>query len=245
MKILFTLLSIKCDNNDYLESAKKLINEILIQTTHDVLLTTNDLNYFSDINNKRFIIRDNIKKDEKLKFEYDFNYNLKHYAFKNIPVTYDFIIYLDCDIKLDGWTLKSEKILEEIMYNKDFGATRLNCTLLDNVLELKQKNETLFKHKIISYNILNNYSINDDIMFSNLPSEHFLIFSNYINKLDLFQSKWEEMNDYLISINGEGGVWGDGFEIGISARYAGFKNIIEIDQGIWDGDFGFKFNGNK
>ena len=43
MKILFTLLSIDCGNTMYLNSAKRLISEILTQTNHDVLLSTNNV----------------------------------------------------------------------------------------------------------------------------------------------------------------------------------------------------------
>ena len=82
-------------------------------------------------------------------------------------------------------------------------------------------------------------------MLSLLPSEHFLILKNEENKIRKFYDKWKELNDYLQSINGEGGSWGDGFEIGISARCAGFHQPIEINQGAWDGILGFKFNGNK
>jgi hypothetical protein len=38
MKILFTLLSIDCGNKMYLQSAHRLINELLEQTNQDVLL---------------------------------------------------------------------------------------------------------------------------------------------------------------------------------------------------------------
>jgi hypothetical protein len=82
-------------------------------------------------------------------------------------------------------------------------------------------------------------------MLSRLPSEHFLLLKNNTNKITKFYQKWQMLNHYLQSINGDGGSWGDGFEIGISARHAGFHKTIEISQGEWDGVLGFKFNGNK
>jgi hypothetical protein len=82
-------------------------------------------------------------------------------------------------------------------------------------------------------------------MNSQLPSEHFLIFKYDKEKLNKFQERWKEMNDHLQSINGDGGSWGDGFEIGVSARYAGFHKTIEVSHGIWHGTLGFIFNGNK
>jgi hypothetical protein len=180
-----------------------------------------------------------------LKYGSEFNYNLKYNAFENISSEYDVIIYLDCDIKLDGWDNNSENYIENIFKNHDFGATRLNCSMIDSINEYKKTGRTLFSHKINSYKILEKYGDNDDIMSSLLPSEHFLIFKNDTDKIRKFYEKWKELNEYLQSINGNGGSWGDGFEIGISARCAGFHNPIEINQGTWDCILGFKFNGNK
>ncbi len=245
MKILFTILSIDSGNVMYLQSAKRLVNEILDQTKHDVLVSTNNLNFFEDISSNRFFIRNNIDTSCVLKYGSEFNYNLKYNAFDNIPIDYDIIIYLDCDIKLDGWNSNSDDHIEIIFRNYDFGATRLNCSMIDSVNEYRKTGRTLFSHKINSYKILEKYGDSDDIMMSLLPSEHFLILKNNENKIRKFYDKWKELNDYLQSINGEGGSWGDGFEIGISARCAGFHQPIEINQGAWDGILGFKFNGNK
>jgi hypothetical protein len=245
MKILFTILSIESDTQMYLKSAKNLTQEILNQTNHDILISTNNVDFFSDIKNDRVIIRDNIAKDSILKYNSEFNYNLKHFAFENLPTEYDCLIYLDCDIKLGGWDNNSELYINNIMDNYDFAATRLNCYLGFSVTELKETGTTLFKHKINSYKILENYSESDDIMNAQLPSEHFLIFKYDTEKLKIFQEKWKEMNDHLQSINGEGGSWGDGFEIGISARYAGYHKTIEVSHGIWYGILKFIFNGNK
>jgi hypothetical protein len=245
MKILFTILSIEDDVKMYLTSAKTLTQEILNQTNHDVLISTNNVEFFSDIQSNRVIIRNNILKDSKLRYGSEFNYNLKHFAFENLPEGYDCLIYLDCDIKLEGWNNNSESYIMDIMDNYDFGATRLNCYLGESIRELNETGRTLFSHKINSYKINENYVESDDIMNSQLPSEHFLIFKYEIEKLKKFQERWKEMNDYLQSINGYGGSWGDGFEIGISARYAGFHNTIEVSQGIWNGILGFIFNGNK
>jgi hypothetical protein len=245
MKILFTILSIEDDAKMYLTSAKTLTQEILNQTNHDVLISTNNVDFFSDIQSNRVIVRDNILKDSTLNYNSVFNYNLKHFAFENLPDGYDCLIYLDCDIKLEGWNNNSESYIVDIMNNYDFGATRLNCYLGKSIIELNETGRTLFSHKINSYKIRENYSQSDDIMNSQLPSEHFLIFKYETEKLKKFQERWKEMNDHLQSINGDGGSWGDGFEIGISARYAGFHNTNEISHSIWDGVLGFKFNGNK
>ena len=245
MKILFTLLSLDCGNLMYLQSAKRLVNEVLEQTNHDVLLSTNNLGFFNDVISERFFLRNNIDESSILMYNSEFNYNLKYHAFKDIPINYDVIIYLDCDIKLDSWSINSDNLINKCMSTYDFGATRLNCLMGDSVQEYRETGRTLFSHKLHSYKIMENYCDSDDIMNSLLPSEHFLILKNDTEKVVKFYKKWEELNNYLQSIDGSGGSWGDGFEIGVSARYSGFHKTIEINQGMWDSVLGFKFNGNK
>ncbi len=243
MKILFTLLSIDSGNKMYLESAKRLINEILVLTEQDIYLSTNNSAFFEEITSPRCFIRNNIKEEDVLNYGTEFNYNLKYNAFENLPESYDIILYLDCDIKLKEWTKHSEEYIKNTFIQYDFGATRLNCSMQGSVEEYRKTGTTLFSHKINSYKILEKYSDNDDIMLSLLPSEHFLIFKNDKEKIKKFYQKWSELNSYLQSINGQGGSWGDGFEIGISARYAGYHNPIEVSA--WPSILGLEFNGNK
>jgi hypothetical protein len=243
--VVFTLLAIETTNNFYLNACKRLASEILSQTQHDVIITTNNVNFFSDLNSERCIIRNNIKSDSILKYGFEFNYNLKHHCFLEIPEKYQFIIYLDCDIKLDSWSKESDDFINKTMINYDFGADRLNCYLKDEVGYFLSKQPCLFQHKIDSHEILIRYKLDDEIMNSRLPSEHFLIMKNDILKVQKFQQKWEEMNDFLQSKNGVGGSWGDGFEIGISMNFAGFNSIMEMSPFYWKDILGFKFNGNK
>lgn len=245
MKILFTMVAIKVKNDNYLKSAKKLIKEILEKTNHDVLLSTNEVDYFSDINSEKFLIRNNIKKESKFNHGSEFNYNLKHHAFENIDSKYDFLVYLDCDIKLKKWTDFSEQFFTTIMSEYEFGADRMNCKLSTQIEELKQKGNCLFSHKIKNYDILEQYGMSDDIMESLLPSEHFLILRNEPKKVKLFQKKWEELNNYLQDKNCSSCSWGDGFEIGISARFAKFHKTIHLSPNYWNSQLGFEFNGNK
>jgi hypothetical protein len=135
--------------------------------------------------------------------------------------------------------------LKSIFVDRDFGATRLNCILSDEINYYKTNQNCLFRNKIELYNILQNFDELDDIMGSQLPSEHFLIFKNNPEKLKLFSEKWKEMSNHLQSTNCDSCSWGDGFEIGISARFAGFHDTIEINHGDWKDVLGFKFNGNK
>lgn len=249
MKILFTTLAIDTNivgQQFYLKSAKKLASEILDKTNHDIMISTNHLSFFKDMSsNNRCIIRNNIEQNSVLSFNTEFNFNLKHHSFKDIPVYYDYIIYVDCDIKLDHWTGESDAFMDNIMSEYDYGADRLNCVLEQQIHEFQITGSALFKHKIESYEILSKYSLEDDILQARLPSEHIFILKNIPNKINKFQQKWSELNSFLQSKKGSGGAWGDGFEIGISARYAGLNKFFNLSTFYWQDTLGFQFNGNK
>ena len=61
ISVLFTIVSIDCGNEMYLTAAKNLITEILNQTNYDVLVSTNNVEFYSSINNSRLLIRNNIE----------------------------------------------------------------------------------------------------------------------------------------------------------------------------------------
>lgn len=245
MKILFTILSLKISNDLYLSAASRLTNEILSNTNCDVLINTNNPNYFSNNfkNNSRVIIQELILYDNIIVYTnpaVDFNYNLKHLAFKYIPSHYDAVVYLDCDIKLDHWNDNSIKLITEIISNYDIGATRTECVLQH---EVDNFDKALFKHKILAYKISETYQPGHKIYSAKLPSEHFLVIKNN-EKLNIFQKEWEKLDKYLQSISGGHGSWGDGFEIGISAALADMS-MKEVSNYEWTQVLGLVFNGNK
>ena len=251
MKILFTLLCIDANQKMYLEASKALISEILEKTKSDILLSTNSidlLNYFN--NHNRVIARDNISQTNSI-LKYgdqnggEFNYNLKHFAFQDIPEIYDAIVYLDCDIKLSQWTEASEELIRKTVTDHDMGATRTNCVLRDEIGYLNNTGSALFTHKITAYKIRETYPDADQIYSAKLPSEHFLVLKNNPIKIKSFYKEWSDLNSYLQSINGGNGSWGDGFEIGISAQKAGIIDIVEITHWEWSQVLGLVFNGNK
>jgi hypothetical protein len=246
MKILFTILSLSTDRQMYLNASKDLINELLSNTKHDILLTTNDVSFFEDINDQRLIVRNNVPSDSILLYKggSEFNYNLKYLAFKDIPEGYDVIFYVDGDIKHTFWNDVSDERLKSLMESHDSVATRLNCVLRGEIAQLKNIGSCLFSHKIHSYGVLS-WDMNDKLIDSCLPSEHFLIFKYDKQKLELFANKWSELNSIMQSQNGGNGSWGDGFEIGISAKFAGYDNMFDLHSGDLQTQFGFIFNGNK
>jgi hypothetical protein len=237
--ILFTLLSV---GEKYSKSCQHLVEELLSNTPHDILISTDNVEYFPNYS-KRVTIRQNIEKKAKLSLNgYEFNYNLKFHAFKNIPAGYDIILYLDCDIKNKFWSEESDNKLKDSFTNHDFIACRLNCNLNQQMAELNSTGNCLFKEKMSSYNV--NEWEDKSLYESKLPSEHFLGFKYDKNKLTKFYKKWRELNYQLQLVEGAVSCQ-DGFEIGVAAFYAGYKNSFEFAMGDQHLILGFEFNGNK
>jgi hypothetical protein len=245
MKILFTILAIETKTELYLRSSKKLIIQLLNNTKHDILLSTNNIDYFNEIKNKRLFIRNNIPESSILLYgNIEFNYNLKYLSFQDIPNNYDVIFYIDGDISNTFWNNKSDEKIKSLTNEYEWIATRLNCVLRNEVDQYKKTGNALFKHKINSYEILN-WNDNNILLDSCLPSEHFLIFKYNSKKIKLFYEKWKELNEYLQKKNGIGGCWGDGFEIGISSKFAEYDKKYDLPYNELEDFFGFVFNGNK
>ena len=119
MKILFTLLCVDANQKMYFEASRALVGEILEKTQSDILLNTNSIELLNDFkSNSRIIVRDNISNTNSI-LRYgdqnsgEFNYNLKYFAFQDIPIKYDALVYLDCDIKLEQWTEDSEELIRK------------------------------------------------------------------------------------------------------------------------------------
>lgn len=246
MKILFTLVAVLVQNDSYLFSAKSLITELLQNTEADILLSTNNEEFFSDIIDDRFIIRNNVPDDSILSYHggAEFNYNLKYIAFKDLPEGYDVVLYVDCDIKNIFWSQQSTDKLSELISSFDFIGVRLGAVLSAEIKQYKETGTCLFRHKIISYGVLE-WPDNHPLLESCIPSEHFLVFKYNKEKLTKFVEKWEELNYIMQENKGEGGCWGDGFEIGLSLKHAGYDNMLDLSHGLVELDFGFIFNGNK
>jgi hypothetical protein len=245
MKVLFTILAIETNNDFYLQTVLRLTKEIILNTPHSVLISTNNESFFKSIKSDRVFVRDNIEKTSILKYRnIEFNYNLKYHCFLDLPENYEVIFYLDGDIKSNFWNEESDNLLNTLVSNFDFVATRLECVLKHEVGYLKDLGKCLFEHKIIPYKILE-WNENDLLMDASLPSEHFLIFKYNKEKIQNFANKWRDFNYQLQELDGGYGSWGDGFEIGISAKYAKYDSTYNLSFGDLETKFGFKFNGNK
>lgn len=247
MKILFSVVSFKTGpgfKNNYLEATKKLAKNIIEKTPHDLLITTNEKEYFSDLNPQRVFIRDNIDSNLQLFVNNEFNYNSKYEAFVNLPKDYDIIFYLDGDIEIKFWNEESDLYIQNVFSKYDYGATRLNATFLYHYNNFKTTNQDLFSHKFVGHD-MTDISESSILHKAQLPSEHFLIFKNIESNLQNFAENWKSMCFYLQNKNNPHGTLCDGFEIGISVARAGITKIFEISHGDSVLKLGLNFNGNK
>jgi hypothetical protein len=124
----------------YTTFAKRLINDVLTKTPYDIMITTNNIDNFSDViglNNSRVIIRHELLENHKTHVGV-FNQLLKFNAIKDIDKKYDWVLYLDCDA---GFTEKIDvNVLERLIDNwesrgHDMVALRTNATYVDSELQ--------------------------------------------------------------------------------------------------------------
>jgi len=233
MKYVFNTLSI--GENHTRDYTCKLVNDILTKTNHDFLITTDVPNIITDkFDSSRVKIHEIKKSDYKIrlftnecKLGSDFNFNLKYLCFeKLIGTDYDYIINTDCDNSVE-WFNDDE--VDEFLNNEykdrgyDFFAPRADWLFggyLQEYYSQDNKQLGLMWHKILNYNItLDDYERVKDIP---MPAEHVLVIKNN-EKLEKFFNNWKEYHDKLANLEFTHGTWAEGFEIGASAYFAGYK----------------------
>jgi hypothetical protein len=250
-KIAFTLLAVSHDNNtNYLESCKLLASEILNQTNHDVIITTNNTAYFSEIQNSRTLIRDLPDNDVSLHFNGAFNYNLKYMCFWNIPAIYDVVIYVDCDIKLEGpsgepWDNSVDEYISLLFdeYNWNSVGQRTYCFLEHEIDKYVGGEHSLFSHKFPIYGLDYIMSLGENMRSTKAPAEHFFMIKNSVEMTNTMYETWKELNKrYENNTNGNSAAH-DALEIGIALKVAGYDlQEIPISEHQC---LKLKFNGNK
>lgn len=238
-KILFSLLSL---GEIYTSFCNSFLNELLELTPYDIKVTTDCPDTVTK--NSRIIIDPVDVSNNKIRIGYDFNYNLKHLCFKEYDSKYETIFYFDCDQKLAKFNsnLAENIIAERYKMGFDFLATRTNAVLESSLERFKKGESELFTHKILNYG-LDKTPPPLNWLNARMPSEHFFILKN-CSKVKKFYETWKELNDRTESLEVCHGVWGDGFEIGVSAAVAGF-NAMEVNSYEQFEVFGIVFNGNK
>ena len=225
--------------------AKRLINDIMTKTVHDIMITTNEIEHFNDEISQygeRIIIREE-KLENHILFLGVFNQLLKFYTIKNIDPKYDWVLYLDCDAGLTGdWN--NDEITSTITNWKSLGydmmGTRTNAIVGQELkkheeLDIIHKNEiangnlthynprNLFSDKFIFYNV-STQNGPFEWLEAMMPSEHVLLIKNNdkLQKMaDIFEDfcyKFETQDkDFPITVDMEA------FEIGVSAKLAGYN----------------------
>jgi len=186
----------------------------------------------------------------------DFNFNMRYLCLDHVKeLENSLIIFTDCDNSFDWWDESEIKNFYEKMVSDGFdffgprtdykvrnllNTFNTNCLSKINQSEYDYANCTVFWHKLYNYDMIDfdKKTIKD---FENhgwagagLPSEYLLIFINKDGKLKKMVDNWKWFHDYLVNKDFTYGTWAEGFEIGVSAYLAGFKDFdISYSHPIW------------
>ena len=89
----------------YYESALKMVKTNLEHTNYDILILTNNVEFFKEIDNDRLILIDYSKNfNEPIVSDNRFNMHIKRLPIKLASnLNYDVIFYNDCDCFINGW----------------------------------------------------------------------------------------------------------------------------------------------
>lgn len=228
----------------YATFAKRLLQDVMLKTPYDILITTNEPEHFQEELNdwkERVSVRTEKLETHRLVVGV-FNQLLKFYSIKNIDSKYDWVLYLDCDAGFtDKWNIDQveNQLSEWDKMGYDMLGTRTNAILKYELAEHEKQLKihqdelskgnlnhynpgNLFSNKFIFYNVT---SENGPFgwMEAKLPSEHVFLVKNN-NKLEPMSRIFEEFC-YKFETQGEFPVTVDmeAFEIGVSALLAGYN----------------------
>jgi hypothetical protein len=258
MRLLFSTICFlnreKLGAEIYGTFCKRLINDVMTKTPYDILVTTNEVDFFTEEKEKwndRISFKEELFQKHKLCVG-PFNQLLKFLAIKDIPKKYDWVCYVDCDAGIvSSWDMNLVDTLfnEWEQNNYEMVATRTNCILKNELRDHEEKKAiekqerekgnsntyfnpgNLFSAKFEYYDVKSE-TATDAHLNAVLPSEHvFLVRNNdKLQKMAVifegFCFKFEEQVklDYVITFDMEA------FEIGVSASMAGY-DIKDI--GSW------------
>jgi hypothetical protein len=189
MKTLIVTVSIQINKNDfsYLEKGKKLIISNLEFTDFDILLLTNNVEYFNEIKNNRLMIIDYDKTfNEPIISGQKFNMHIKRLAIRlGSQRNYDVVFHNDCDCYITGWD--NESYLNLINGNYDVIFPTNPRPQLGGL----RKSYKHFQDKI-DKEFVNLYY--EELDYSPNPTETRIIFKNN-DKLKLFLNFWDKISN--------------------------------------------------
>lgn len=186
----------------------------------------------------------------------DFNFNMRVLCLEHVKDINDaLIMFTDCDNSFDWWD--KEQVTNFIESKKsegyDYFAPRTNLrlknliSLYNNLCAKNPHNDTLDYgncglawHKFFNYDLVDT-SINqvpneiiDKWGEASFPSEYLVLFYNNNGKLSKMVEQWKWFYEYLNNKEYTFGTWAEGFEIGVSALTAGFKDFdISYSHPLW------------
>lgn len=218
----------------YATFAKRLINDVLTKTPYDVMVTTNNIENFSDTiesNNSRITLRHELLENHKTHVG-AFNQLLKFYAIKDIDKKYDWVLYLDCDAGFTD-TINIEHLETHIdrweSMGHDMVALRTNATYIESEKQYLDSLENNTYHLFdAKYRF---YGVRPEWRGSCFPSEHILLIKNS-EKLEVMCREFESFCTQFETQDTSHPITYDmeAFEIGVSAFLAGY-NVGEMGWG--------------
>jgi len=195
MKTIVVTNSIQITDNDYSyhEKTLKLISSYLKYTKFDILVLTNNVDYFKNVEDNRVLLVDYDKIfNESITSGKKFNMHLKRYPLRLASkMDYDVIYHHDCDCYITGWDDESY----DKLVNQDYDIIFPNDPRpqLGNL----RKNHKHFQEKIDREFVGLYY---DELDQAPNPAETRIIFKNN-DKLKVFLDFWDEIsnnnNNYL------------------------------------------------
>lgn len=219
-KICVSSICIQVGQNgkDYLEHGKIMSKSFLDNTPYDIVIVTNNTDYFSDLDSDRVKVFDYFEHfSEPITSGNKFNYHLKRQAIRmGQMLGYDIIYYNDTDCYIEGWD--SESFLKKCSQDFDVAFVKHANPQLGGL----RKTYKHFQDKI-DLEFVGLYY--DELDESPNPAETSVIFKNN-SKLKKFLKFWDKIskqnNNYL--------TYFDGVYFGTSAVDAKMKMTgIDID----------------
>lgn len=200
-------------DSKYLDICKNLIDSYLTYTDFDIVVLTDNTNFFSSIKNERLKLYDYNRLFTEPKKSYNFfNMHLKRLPIKlTSQMNYDIIFYHDCDCYIIGWDDNSFK--QKCSEDFDVGFISHANPQLGSL----RKSYKHFQDKIDNeFNGI--YEERFDLAPN--PAETRVLFKNN-EKLKKFIKFW----DLVASKNNDFFTYFDGVYFGTSAIYADMKMV--------------------
>jgi hypothetical protein len=263
MRIIITTLSL--GENYTKDYTLRMIEDVLNMSNAEFHITTDCKHIITEkYNNDRIKIREINREDVVVrlpigpnKHANDFNFNMRYLCLEHVQDIEDaMIIFTDCDNSFDWWDESEVLKFADDMYSRglDFFGPRTgykleialnafqnNCAPNIGKMEFNYHDCTIFWHKFYNYDMVDveNKTIKNfnshEWGGAGMPAEYLLIFINKEDKLKKMVSQWKYFHDYLVNKDYTHGTWAEGFEIGVSAYVAGFKDYdISFTHPLWN-----------